>query len=134
MHKDLSDAQVKDELRTRSDRIAGKIRSIYFDYQTQLIEAEKTWDLYKVPESERFSLIESMAKEYSQIFEREAKADFVNLESELRSRLETSGTRGMVLPPQLNFDDPLIEVGYLCKYSEELERLAARLPSDSSQR
>jgi hypothetical protein len=92
------------------------------------------WDLYKVPESERFGLIKSMAKEYSQIFEKEAKVDFMNLDSELRSKLGTGGTRGMVLLTQLNFDDPLIQVGYFCKYAEELEQLAKRLPSDSSQR
>jgi len=40
----------------------------------------------------------------------------------------------MTPPPELNFDDPLIQVGYLCKYAEELEQLAKRLPSDSSQR
>jgi len=133
LHSHKSDAQTL-ELRTRSERIASEIRGIHFDYQTRLSEAEKTWDLYRVPESERFSLIKSMAKEYSQIFEKEAKVDFMNLDSELRRRLGPGGTGGMVVLSQLNFDDPLIQVGYLCKYAEELEQLAKRLPSDSSQR
>jgi hypothetical protein len=122
------------ELQTRSERIAGEIRRICFDYQTQLGDAEKTWDLYKVPESERFGLIKSMAKEYSQIFEKEAKSNFMSLDSELRNRLGAGGTRGMVLLTQFNFDDPLIQVGYFCKYAEGLEQLAKRLPADSSPR
>jgi hypothetical protein len=135
LHRDASDAQAsKNQLRARSKHIAAEIRGIYFDYQTQLSEAEKTSDLYKVPESERFSLIKSMAKEYSQIFEREAEVDFMNVDHDLRTRLEKRGTEGMAPPPELNFDDPLIQVGYLCKYAEELEQLAKRLPSDSSQR
>ena len=129
LHRNTSNAQaLKNELRTRSERIAAEIRGICFDFQTQRGEAEKTWDLYKVPESERFGLIKSMANEYSQIFERKAKVDFMNLDTELRSRLGAGGTGGMVLLTQLNFDDPLIQVGSLCKYAEELEQLAKRLP------
>ena len=124
LYRDASGAQTsKNELRTRSTRIAAEMREIYSDYQTQLSEAEKTWDLYRVPESERFSLIKSMAKEYSQIFERGAKVDFMNVDNDLRRRLGQGGTGGMTPPPELNFDDPLIQVGYLCKYAEELEQL-----------
>jgi hypothetical protein len=129
LHRDTPDGQAKkNELRARSERTAAEIRGIYSDYQTQLIEAEKTWELYKVPESERFGLIRSMAKEYSRIFEREAQVDFVNVDNDLRRRLGGSAAPA----PELNFDDPLIEVGYLCKYAEELEQLAKRLPADSS--
>jgi hypothetical protein len=135
LHRDRSNAQpLKNELQTRSERIAGEIRGICVDYQTQLGEAEKTWDLYRVPESQRFGLIKSMAKEYSQRFERGAKVDLMNLDSELRSKLGTGGTRGLVLLTQLNSDDPVIQIGYLCKSAEELQQLAKRLPSDSSQR
>jgi hypothetical protein len=131
-HRDAPKVQAsRNELKARSEHIAAEIRRIYFDYQTQLSEAEKTWNVYKVPESERFSLIKSMATEYSQIFEREVEVDFVTMDNDLRTRL---GKVRIAAPPELKFDDPLIQVGYLYKYADELEQLANRLPSDSSQR
>jgi hypothetical protein len=130
-----------DELRAKATHTAGIIRDICFDFSAKSQQLQKQWDERKVAPAQRIKLLGPVATEFAERFDREAKADFLNIDSELRNRLGPEGRNGIVMMPEINAKLfaasglPFFQSLELCNYADELDQMAKRLlptPQNSS--
>jgi hypothetical protein len=88
-----------DELRAKARSLAGIIRGICFDYKDAMTRESKNWDSQKIPQARRRTLIAGISSQFAKRFEMDAKADYLNVDSQLRARLGPEGMGGIVMVP-----------------------------------
>jgi hypothetical protein len=124
------------ELAAKAESTAGVIREICFDFERRDEALAKQFREQNITPGtpKAMALWTPMATEIIERFDQEAKPDFANVDSELRKRLGSAGMDGMiVMAPSLPFNvgtlvDGPIESLYICKYADELDAMAKRLP------